>query len=136
MFEVKLDGLDQLLKKFDSFGTQIAKLPQAVPAELEAWQREDMHRKYPNQETQTKDNVTTAETKIWPRSQLDEGHHPVPKGRQGPKRARPNRQGPTQHRAKGAGKPPPSNRPILRDELEHKLVDRMDVVVTEAMKWP
>lgn len=131
MFEVKIDGLDQLLKKVETFGTQIAKLPQAVPDELEAWQREDMHRKYPNQTNETKDNVTTAETKIWPRSRLDEGHKPG-----GPKRARPNRQGPKQHRAKGGGKPPPSNRPILRDELEHKLVDRMDAVVTEAMKWP
>ena len=48
MFEVKLDGLDQLLKNFDTFGKQIEELQQSMPQELVNWQRDDMHRKYPN----------------------------------------------------------------------------------------
>ena len=35
MFEVKIDGLDQLFKKFDTFSKQIEALQQTMPQELD-----------------------------------------------------------------------------------------------------
>ncbi len=128
MFEVKIDGLDQLLKKFDTFGKQIEELQQAVPQQLVDWQRDDMHRTFPNLKVDTSGNETAASTEIWPRSRLPskDTHRP----RQGPKQHSPARVMPKQHALLR------STRPILRDELLQKLQDRMTALTTEAMKWP
>src|SRR5260370_5985546 len=81
MFEVKAEGLDALLKKFDTFGKQIESLQESVPQELLNWQRDDMHRKFPNIKSATVAHETTATTEIWPRSRLpskDQHHHHGP----------------------------------------------------------
>lgn len=124
MFEVKAEGLDQLLKKFDTFSKQITELHTAMPEELENWQREDMHRKYPNTQVDTASNEITATTIIWPRSRKPskDFHH----RQQGPKLYRPAKRGPVVR----------SNRPILRAELLKRLWDRMVKLTSEAMKWP
>jgi hypothetical protein len=139
MFEVKLDGIDQLLRKFDSFGKQIEELHKTVPEELVAWQRDDMRRKFPTVDVDASETETAASTEIFPRSRIDEGHHPSgggPKqhaiGRAAPRQHRINRAPPQQHR----GPLPRSNRPILREELARKLHDRMLKLASEAMKWP
>lgn len=128
MFEVKIDGIDPLLKKIDAFSQQIKALQQAVPQELVAWQREDMRRRYPNVETATAENEIAASTEIRARSRepSKDTHH------QGPKQHLIARPGPRQHR----GRLPPSTRPILREELKQKLHDRMTKLTAEAMKWP
>jgi hypothetical protein len=125
MFEVKLDGVDELLKKLDKYQGQITELHKTVPEELMTWQRDDMRRKYPNIAVDDSDDLTVASTEIWPHSRVDEH-------KKGPKRHRPNRTGPGQH----PGPLPRSTRPILRTELLEKLHDRMTTLTSEAMKWP
>ncbi len=130
MFEIKVEGADALLKKFDTFGKQLDELHKQMPEELVDWQRTDMRRKYPNIEVSGDKDETTAETDIWPRSRNEQA---------GSGFARPNRPVvavPKQYRLRGAGRQPPSTRPILRTELFKKLVDRMTKLVGEAMKWP
>jgi hypothetical protein len=123
MFEVKLDGIDQLLRKFDSFGKQIEELHKTVPEELVAWQRDDMRRKFPTVDVDASETETAASTEIFPRSRIDGA---------APRQHRINRAPPQQHR----GPLPRSNRPILREELARKLHDRMLKLASEAMKWP
>ena len=130
MFEIKVDGLDALLKKFDTFGKQVEELHYTMPEELVAWQRDDMHRKYPNLTTGTSSDETKASTEIWPRSRepsKDQHRH-----HQGPKAHSIVRATPRQHRGPLAR----SSRPILREELVKKLHDRMLRLTAEAMKWP
>ena len=125
MFEIEISGVDELLKKFDTFSKQIDELHSAVPDELVAWQRDDMHRQYPNVTVETQGNETSATTEIWPRSRQPskDQHH---QRQQGPKQYRPAKRGPVVR----------SNRPILRAELLQKLWDRMVALASEAMKWP
>jgi hypothetical protein len=126
---IKLEGLDNLLKKFDAFGKQVEGLHKGVPQQLVEWQTEDMRRKYPNIKVDETQQSIEAATEIWPRSRLELAP--------GFKRSRPPvKKGPTMARLKGAGRPPPSTRPLLRTELFTKLVDRMTRLVAEAMKWP
>ncbi|MGY8661774.1 hypothetical protein Q3C01_05315 [Bradyrhizobium sp. UFLA05-109] len=128
MFEIKVDGVEGLLKKCEAFGTQLDELHKEVPEELVDWQRTDMRRKYPNIEVSSSGDETTAETSIWPRSRIEP---PGSRRRTGPVIAVPK-----QHRLRGAGRPPSSTRPILRTELFTKLVDRMTALLSKAMKWP
>src|ERR1700746_1073831 len=82
MFEVSVEGLEALSKKFDELDEQIKALQTEVPDELTAWQREDMHRRYPNTEANTTGGLIEASTEIWPRSRLEVGggpnRHPPP----------------------------------------------------------
>lgn len=124
MFEVKVDGVDELLEQLKKYDAQITELHTTMPEELENWQREDMHRKYPSTQVDTTSNETTATTIIWPRSRRPSKntHH----RQQGPKQYRPAKRGPVVR----------SNRPILRAELLTRLWDRMVRLISEAMKWP
>jgi hypothetical protein len=70
MIEIKIDGIDALLKKLETFGKQIEELHQSVPQELLEWQRDDMCRKFPNIEVENSGNETAASTEIWPHSRL------------------------------------------------------------------
>jgi hypothetical protein len=129
MYEIKIEGLEPLLKKFETFDKQIEELHKEVPQQLVEWQTEDMRRKYPNVKVDETPQSVEATTEIWPRSRLEQ--------EQGFKRPRPIvKQGPTITRLKGAGRPPASTRPILRTELFTKLVDRMTKLLGEATKWP
>ncbi|MCP3475141.1 hypothetical protein NLM33_32985 [Bradyrhizobium sp. CCGUVB1N3] len=129
MLEVKVEGLDELLKKFEAFDKQIEDLHKEVPQQLVEWQTEDTRRKYPNIKVDETEESVEASTEIWPRSRLEL--------EPGFKRPRPTvKKGPTMARIKGVGRPPPSTRPLLRTELFTKLVDRMTRAVNEAMKWP
>lgn len=130
MFEIRVEGADELLKKFGTFGKQLDELHKQMPEELVEWQRADMRRKYPNIKVSEEKDETTAETDIWPRSRNEQAGS----GFTRPKR--PVVAAPKRYRAKGAGRPPPSTRPILRTELFTKLVDRMTKLLAEAMKWP
>jgi hypothetical protein len=123
MFEIRIDGIEPLLAKFDKLERQITELQKTVPAELEAWQREDMNRKYPNTQTETVSNETSATTYIWPTSR-------TPSNRQR------RYQRPKQYKPAAAGPVMRSRRPILRVELLEKLWERMRNVTREAMQWP
>ena len=127
MLEVKVEGLDELLKKFETFDKQVEDLHKEVPQQLVEWQTEDMRRKYPNIKVDETEESVEASTEIWPRSRLEL--------EPGFKRPRPTvKKGPTMARIKGVGRPPPSTRPLLRTELFTKLVDRMHGLL-EACKW-
>ena len=128
MLEVKLDGLEGFQKKLEATAKQVEELHKKVPQQLVEWQTEDMRRRYPNiQVDQTPESVE-ATTNVWPRSRLE----------QEPGFKRPARpvvkKGPTMARLKGAGRPPPSTRPILRTALFTKLVNRMNALL-EAITW-
>jgi hypothetical protein len=135
MFEVKVEGFDQLLK-------QIEALPQSMPQELADWQRDDMHRKYPNTTVQTSGDETAASTEVWPHSRLEAQEQARRRQQAAPTMRGPARFTPKQHRVVHAGPKqhrgpvPRSSRPILRDELKRKLHDRMVTLTSEAMKWP
>jgi hypothetical protein len=129
MFEVRIEGLDTFTKKLEAMQAKVKGLHQAMPQELEAWQRDDMHRRFPNTKVDDSDEETVASTEIWPRSRLpskDQHHH------QGPKQHAVARASPRQHLARPVKR---STRPILREELLQKLRDRMIRLVEEALKW-
>jgi hypothetical protein len=142
MFEIKVDGVDALLKKLDTFGKQVEALRESMPQELLDWQREDMRRKFPNIKVDSSGNQTAASTEIWPHSRLETQEEQARRQGLGPKQRGPARAVPKQHRVVHAapklhrGPVPRSTRPILRQELEQKLHDRMIRLATEAMKWP
>jgi hypothetical protein len=130
VIEIKIDGVDTLLKKLETFGKQIEGLRESIPQELTDWQREDMRRTFPNLKTETSGNEIAASTEIWPRSRLpSKDQH---RQHQGPKVRSLVPIAPKQHRDPMAR----STRPILRAELVQKLHDRMIRLTTEAMKWP
>ena len=128
MFEIKVEGVGELLKKFETFDKQILDLHKQMPQQLVEWQTEDMRRRYPNIQVDETPESVEATTNVWPRSRLE----------QEPGFKRPARpvvkKGPTMARLKGAGRPPPSTRPILRTALFTKLVDRMNALL-EAITW-
>jgi hypothetical protein len=123
MLEIRIDGIEPLLAKFATLEHQIDGLQRTMPAELEAWQRDDMHRKYPNMQVEAVSHETKATTYIWPTSRT-------------PSARRRRFQGPKQHQIAKAGPVVRSTRPILRAELLALLWDRMVKLTAEAMKWP
>ena len=98
---------------------KLAVLP--VAAELTAWQREDMNRRYPNTE---EINQTTALTLIWPRSRRQ-----VARQNRAPRR-KPLLRGRATRIAKPAG-----DRPILRPELFDRLCERMSAMMARELQW-
>jgi len=128
MFEVKVEGVEDFQKKIEATAKQVEDLHKKMPQQLVEWQTEDMRRRYPNIQVDETPESVEATTDVWPRSRLEQ--------ESGFKRpARPVvKKGPTMARLKGAGRPPPSTRPILRTEMFTKLVDRMNALL-EAIKW-
>jgi hypothetical protein len=98
-----------------------------VPAELTAWQTEDMHRKIPNTETI---NPTAALTMIYPRSRTQlvaKKGAPIRRSTWNkPRVVQRYRTGGIQH---------VSTRPILRPELFQKLCERMSRMLSRELKW-
>jgi hypothetical protein len=89
-------------------------LDQTMPAELTAWQREDMNREYPN--TTAPDRMT-AFTLIWPRSRKRRLHRK-------PQRRRVYLR---------QGRQPASQRSLLRPELFEKLCERMTALLHKTV---
>jgi hypothetical protein len=124
----KLERMEMRVEQFGSF---------EIPVGLSAWQREDMHRQYPNQEHP--DNKT-AMTRIWPRSRAStEGRFHPKRPPTGRPRGRPKGVKTGQGRVivrrtrmrliKGA------KRPILRPELFVKLRERMAQLLQSKIQW-
>jgi hypothetical protein len=131
MYELKVDGLENLVKKFDAYNNQLDELHKQVPAELVEWQRVDMRRHYPNITVDDMPPVTSATTRVWPRSRMDQqlGHkRPTrPVVEKGPKQYGQVLRAPRGTAARW--------RPILRTELFRKLTERMERLGSEAIKW-
>jgi len=94
-----------------------------VPAELTAWQSEDMRRQFPQTETL---NPTSAMTMIYPRSRKQGAW--LKKKRATPRK--PTLRGKAQ-RILPAG----SNRPILRPALFERLRERMSALLKRELSW-
>ncbi|WP_338822109.1 hypothetical protein WDM22_38500 [Bradyrhizobium septentrionale] len=122
MFEIRIEGIDQLLGKLEKYRAQVTDLHASMPQELESWQREDMKRQYPNMQVHATSDQTVAATSIRPRSRADvrQRRHQAPK----------------QHRLKQTGPVVRSNRPILRASLLDQLIERMKKLLAGATKWP
>lgn len=103
---------------------------EAIPQELEAWQRDDMRRRFPKVETP---NYVSATTTVWPRSRTYEQRHRerplLQRLRRRALTARPRLVG------AGGGKPGGSQRPILRPELFAKLHVRMADIMKRKLAW-
>ena len=104
-------GADVLEQQITAMANRLEHGSDALTLELMAWQREDMHRKYPN--IQRPDNAVL--TLIWPRSRVT--NRP---------RSERRRAAVAKKRVRGGGRRLPySTRPILRAELFDTLKDRM-----------
>lgn len=107
----------------------------AMPEELTAWQREDMHRKWPNTDVI---NYVRVETEIWPRSRGASQNLTRPRSELAPRSrlstqrgGRPNPIRKWQGRAASTR----SSRPILRPELFDKLSARMRELMKSLISW-
>lgn len=134
-----LARFERVQTRIDEFGTT------DIPAELTAWQREDMHRQYPNTETDSAaptqgrgGGTKSAQTRIWPRSRASSLLRPHHKRSIGRPLGRPKgvKTGQGQKRTKSA-KPfvTGSHRPILRPELKTKLYQRMTALMQTKITW-
>ena len=113
-FEVQVDAVD-FLNTLARIEQQVFDLQTELPREFEAWQRDDMHRKFPHYQTGTL-SVTTS---VWPRSRKPSARRNAgPKGR----------------RLRKALSRPGVQRPILRPILIEMLKDRMVAMCMKALK--
>jgi broad specificity phosphatase PhoE len=137
----KWEGFEALAQKLQVYYAHVETIKGEWPEEVTKWQREDMHRRFPETTTSVSDNIVTAETDVWPRSRLEVGP-----AAQRPKRLKTVvkqgratlvRRGPRQVMPGGVGKGlVASHRPILRLALLQKLKERMMALAREAIKWP
>lgn len=99
-----------------------------VHDELLAWQVEDMHRQYPNIDSDQE--YVSWFTQIWPRSRTyDQTHRVQGRGMRRASRRRTPTLATTPRLARGA------SRPILRPELFNMLVQRMTDLLGERLSW-
>ena len=129
MFDVSFTGGDESLKLFDDQLNDLATLvaqedENTIPGEMIKWQAEDMKRQYPNLGQQ---DAETYYTEIWPRSRTYIKPLRI-------KNLVTLRRKPLTTLTKGrAGVT--SVRPILRDELMQKFIDRMANLLNRVMAW-
>ena len=113
MLTISLDGMDAVDRRLQMMIDRCAHAGDLMATELEAWQVEDMRRRYPNIQ---RPDQNTAVTFVWPRSRVVQRPE---KHRRAAVIAR-------ARRVRGGGRRLAySTRPILRAELFDKLSDRM-----------
>ena len=95
-----------------------------IPDELTTWQIEDMHRHFPNVDTDQE--YVSWFTLIWPRSRTYEKKHHAGYQRRSPKRLS------ALPRLIGGAK---GQRPILRQGLFNRLSQRMEEMLATRLKW-
>jgi hypothetical protein len=133
VIEISID-VDALTEKLIAELNALNAFASEMADELTEWQREDMHRQYPN----TEETQDSASTNIWPRSRLSD---------QEKARAAAKRKAYFMRRTRSVrnvgprlsayrGRRFPSGRPILRDVLFDQLEDRMDTLMVEKLGWP
>jgi hypothetical protein len=133
VIDVSID-VDALTEKLAAELEALKAFVPEMAEELTDWQRQDMHRQYPN----TQEDQDSASTDIWPRSRLSE--EAVQKERANRRAYFMRRQrsirnvGP--RRQPGGGQRYRSQRQILRDVLFDQLEDRMDALMIEKLGWP
>src|SRR5262245_52239104 len=111
MLEIEMDTT-AVEKRLQNMVAAIANTAtETMPAELLAWQKDDMRRDFPNVEV----TGWSALTKIWPRSRLSM----IPRTRKRVERPRALR----------------GLRPILRTEMFEALRDRMRKMLTDHLTW-
>ena len=129
MFSFTLDGGDETMGLVEGQLQDLARLvaqedEDTIPGEMIKWQAEDMKRQYPNLGQQ---DAETYYTEIWPRSRTYIKPLRI-------KNLVTLRRKPLTTLTKGrAGVT--SVRPILRDELMQKFIDRMANLLNRVMAW-
>jgi hypothetical protein len=122
MFTVDLD-VTPLIQTVSEMLGDLKAFPNAIGDELTQWQKDDMHRKFPN--TAVVEDAAT--TSIWSTSRT--------RATQGDKKkvariiGRQKKGAQVVRRVKGP------TRPILRLELYNLLVTRMDVLLKTGLNW-
>jgi hypothetical protein len=126
--EFKLDT-SAIEARLDDMENRIVAFGQGeMRQELMAWQVEDMHRRFPNSE-QPDDHTT--DTLIWPRSRTYAETHRWPQNAR-PLTRRQMRPTAATPRLRGVA---PAHRPILREELFDRLIERFRALLPEKLKW-
>jgi hypothetical protein len=116
-FSVDSAAIEQTL---DKMAQQLTDFPTEMASELTNWQREDMHRHFPNTEL----GINEVSTMVWPRSRKPRVVE-VARHRKYPAR-----------RQQGVARAMPAgHRPILRDSLYTQLVERMDKLIEDKLSW-
>ena len=114
MFDLKLTGVDALLKKLDAVTAQVHSLQYTIPREFEDWRTQDMNSRYPTPQIIRRGRRLRVTKRIWNRGRGKAPKHPRPKHRRG----------------RGY-----SRRPVLRSELYEQLKERMINLVEETVQW-
>jgi hypothetical protein len=112
MFDVKLEGVDELVKKLDIVINKTHSLQYTMPREYEDWRSEDMHSRYPHPLVTKRRRITRIFQRIYQR-----GPGSTPKHKR--------------RRRRGY-----SRRPVLRPGLYDQLKQRMIDLVNETVQWP
>jgi hypothetical protein len=120
-FSLDVSGL---VARLEAMTKKLEEFPSHMADELTEWQKVDMHRRYPN--TETEENAVS--TEIWPTSRVVERDQ---KKINKIIRARKNAGGKSVSRKPVGG----HQRPILRPELYDKLVKRMDELMEKELSW-
>ena len=120
-FEIKVEATGTL-KQFDEVTKNIADLDTKLTETFIAWQRDDMHRKFPKVDG----SGLSVSTEIFPRSQL-----PRRKNLTGGGKSVRRRSVIAAGRPSGGGQ----HKPILRPELYDQLKERMMTMLKEACAW-
>jgi hypothetical protein len=123
-FAITIDTM-QAEKRITAMLAKLQVVP--VPAELTAWQVQDMRRRYPHTEVLS---PTSAATMIYPRSRRESGWL---KKKRPQRKTKPLLRG----KARRIGKPilQTSHRPILRPELFDRLRERMNEMMQREITW-
>jgi hypothetical protein len=133
VIDVSID-VDALTEKLAAELEALKAFVPEMAEELTDWQREDMHRQYPN----TQEDQDSVSTDIWPRSRLSD----EAKAREAAKRRTYFMRRQRSIRNVGPRQPTAghyryrSQRQILRDVLFDQLEDRMDALMIEKLGWP
>lgn len=132
MVHIEFESLSKLTDKFEQLQHQMDELHRSWPRELDAWQREDMHRRFPHVTVSEAPPNLRAMTEVHPG-----GHHQRGMNAR-PAFYRARQTQPKIHLPKSVmgRRPAGVRRPIVRLELLRKLYARMTLLAHKAIKWP
>lgn len=126
MLRFQVGGLEPFVKKLDEMQKSLDDLQQSVPAELTAWQAEDLHRKRPFTKTRKRRRSLRASTVVRPRSKKSQIYRAT-------RRAAIRAAARAMHRRSGLHRLK-RNTPILRPALFAMLHERMSALLA-AINW-
>ena len=133
MLVISMENVDGLVKSLDDMTKQLDAIPQEMYVELDEWQTDDVHFRRPY--TKMVDDHTV-ETLIWPRHHRrpKARHHSRARGRKSMRLTHKQAKAIAQKRVQSRARAISSQRPLLREFLFEKLIDRMNTLL-ENVSW-